>query len=58
MSHYRKLRPSHHVRPKMVEVCDLTNYIYKDLPIGDFRMSVGCGQIMDHENEGNVILAI
>ena len=37
-----KPRPSHQVRRKMIVVCDLTNYINKDLPTCSFRVSGGC----------------
>ena len=42
----------------MIVVCDWTDYIYKDCPIGGFRMTAGCGQNMDHEHVGTVVLTI
>ena len=55
----RKPRPQHHVRLRWSwSVIEQIIYIYKDLPIGGFRILGGCGQIMDHDHVGTVVLGI
>ena len=53
-----KSRLSHHVHPKRIGVCDWANHIYKELPIGSFRIPGCCWQITNQDHESTVVLPI